>query len=387
MAFFLTGCMAWQESGESADGTVTETEFSGSREGKNTGETAPTETDRAEAEPTETDLTATAAQTTEADSIETDRMGESEVEEGKANCPSTCGALQVIGTQLCDENGNPVQLRGLSTHGIAWYPDYINEELFRQFHDEWNVNVIRLAMYTEEYGGYCAGGNQEQLKALIDAGVQYATDNDMYVIIDWHILSDGDPNQHKDEAIAFFNEMTAKYADHTNVLYEICNEPNGGTSWSSIKSYANEVIPVIRANDPDAIILVGTPNWSQYVNEAAADPLTGYDNIMYTLHFYAATHKEDLRNTMTAAVEAGLPVFVSEYGICDASGSGAIDEEQANLWVDTLNDYGISYVAWNISNKAETSAIFKSSCTKTSGITGEDLSESGNWLYEMLTEK
>jgi endoglucanase len=387
MAFFLTGCAFRQENGEFADGTVTETEFSGSGEEKNTGETEPTETDRAESETTATDPEATETQTTEADSIVTDRMGESEVEEGKANCPSTCGALQVIGTQLCDENGNPVQLRGLSTHGIAWYPDYINEELFRQFHDEWNVNVIRLAMYTQEYGGYCAGGDQEQLKALIDAGVQYATDNDMYVIIDWHILSDGDPNRHKDEAIAFFNEMTAKYADHTNVLYEICNEPNGGTSWSSIKSYANEVIPVIRANDPDAIILVGTPNWSQYVNEAAADPLTGYDNIMYTLHFYAATHKEDLRNTMTAAaVEAGLPVFVSEYGICDASGSGAIDEEQANLWVDTLNDYGISYVAWNISNKAETSAIFKSSCTKTSGITREDLSESGNWLYEMLTE-
>jgi endoglucanase len=377
MAFFLTGCTFRQESGESADGTVTETEFSGGGAEKNTGET----------ETTATDLAATETQTTEADSIGTDRMGESEVEKGKANCPSTCGALQVIGTQLCDENGNPVQLRGLSTHGIAWYPDYINEELFRQFHDEWNVNVIRLAMYTQEYGGYCAGGDQGQLKALIDAGVQYATDNDMYVIIDWHILSDGDPNQHKDEAIAFFNEMTAKYADHTNVLYEICNEPNGGTSWSSIKSYANEVIPVIRANNPDAIILVGTPNWSQYVNEAAADPLTGYDNIMYTLHFYAATHKEDLRNTMTAAVEAGLPVFVSEYGICDASGNGAIDEEQANLWVDTLNDYGISYVAWNISNKAETSAIFKSSCTKTSGITREDLSESGNWLYEMLMKE
>jgi endoglucanase len=108
---------------------------------------------------------------------------------------------------------------------------------------------------------------------------------------------------------------------------------------------------------------------------------------MYTLHFYAATHKEDLRNTMVAAVEAGLPVFVSEYGICDASGNGAIDEEQANLWMDTLNDYGISYVAWNISNKAETSAIFKSSCTKTSGITREDLSDSGNWLYEMLTKE
>jgi endoglucanase len=378
MAFFLTGCGIQRDSGTSADGTVTETELPGSEVEKDTGETELTEMAET-TEAAETIENAAGTEVSSADALAAD--------EGKANCPSACGALQVIGTQLCDEKGDPVQLRGLSTHGIAWYPEYINNDLFREFHDDWNVNVIRLAMYTEEYGGYCAGGDQEQLKALVDAGVQYATDNDMYVIVDWHILSDGDPNRHKEEAIAFFNEMSAKYADHTNVLYEICNEPNGGTSWSSIKSYAQEIIPVIRANDPDAIILVGTPNWSQYVNEAAADPITGYDNIMYTLHFYAATHKEDLRNTMVAAVEAGLPVFVTEYGICDASGNGGIDEEQANLWVDTLNSYGISYVAWNISNKAETSAIFKSSCTKTSGITREDLSDSGNWLYEMLTEE
>ena len=207
------------------------------------------------------------------------------------------------------------------------------------------------------------------------------------MIIDWHILSDNNPNIHLEEAKAFFAEISAKYADADNVLYEICNEPNGGTAWGDIKSYAQEVIPVIRANDEEAVIIVGTPNWSQFVDQAAADPITEYENLMYTLHFYAATHKDDLRGKMAGAIDAGLPIFVTEYGICDASGNGAIDTGQANQWVDLMDQYGVSYVAWNLSNKDESSAMFLSSCTKTSGFTEEDLSETGKWLYQMLTTR
>ena len=313
------------------------------------------------------------------DGQKTEEKSESDIQS-----PSVCGKLSVEGTQLVDEKGEAVQLRGLSTHGLSFYPQYVNEELFDQLRHDWKANVIRLAMYTAESGGYCTDGDKEDLKNLIRSGVEYATNQDMYVIVDWHILSDGNPNQHKAEAIDFFAEMTKEFSDHNNVIYEICNEPNGGTSWGEIKSYAQEVIPVIRTNAPDAVILVGTPNWSQYVNEAAADPITGYDDIMYTLHFYAATHKDDLRNTMTAAIDAGIPVFVSEYGICDASGNGGIDQTQANAWVEIMNQYKVSYVAWNISNKNETSAIFKSTVEKNSGFTEEDLSDSGKWLYHIL---
>ncbi len=299
--------------------------------------------------------------------------------------PSVCGKLSVVGTQLVDKNGEAVQLRGLSTHGLSFYPQYVNEALFGELRREWKANVIRLAMYTAESGGYCTGGDKEKLKDLVRSGVEYATKQDMYVIVDWHILSDGNPNRYKAEAIDFFAQMSKEFAGYENVIYEICNEPNGGTSWQDIKSYAQAVIPVIRANAPDALILVGTPNWSQYVNEAAADPITGYGNILYTLHFYAATHREDLRNTMTAAINAGLPVFVSEFGICDASGNGGIDEAQANAWVQVMDRYKISYVAWNISNKNETSAILKSTVSKTSGFAEADLSASGKWLYHTLT--
>lgn len=324
------------------------------------------------------------AEQTERESEKKAGKGEEETEQQNA-APSVTGALCVERTQLVGSNGEPVQLKGISTHGLAWFPDYVNEECFRQLHKEWGANVIRLAMYTAESGGYCSDGDKEYLKGLIRDGVAYAGAQDLYVIIDWHILSDSNPNMHIEEAKDFFAELSEEYAEENHVLYEICNEPNGGTSWGEIKAYAEEVIGVIRSNDEDAVILVGTPNWSQFVDEAAADPITGYDNLMYTLHFYAATHTDELRDRLARAVEDGLPVFVSEYGICDASGNGAVDERQAEQWMTLLDSYGISYVAWNLSNKDEASAIFDSSCSKVSGFTQDDLSESGRWLYQMLT--
>lgn len=289
------------------------------------------------------------------------------------------GALHVENGKLTGADRNTVQLYGMSTHGIAWFPQYINYDSFRTLRDDWNTNCIRLAMYTAEYGGYCAGGDKEQLKQLVRDGVSYATELGMYVIVDWHILSDCDPNQNKDEAIAFFREMSEAFADNDNVLYEICNEPNSGTSWDSIKSYAEEVIPVIREQKPDAVILVGTPTWSQEIDKAAASPLT-FDNVMYTLHFYAGTHKDDLRNRLETCAQNNLPVFVSEFGMCDASGNGANDFDSTTKWLDLLNKYQISFCCWNLANKDESSSVFKAASTALSDWTDEDFNESGRWI-------
>lgn len=293
--------------------------------------------------------------------------------------------LIVAGNQLCTASGTPIQLRGVSTHGLSWFPEYVNEQMFAEL-KKWGANTVRLAMYTAEYNGYCTGddANRERLKQLIKKGVEYATSQNLYVIIDWHILSDGNPNTYKSQAVAFFTEMSQLYKDNDHVLYEICNEPNGGTGWGDVKSYALDVIAAIRANDADGIILVGTPTWSQELDKAAADPLTGYSNIMYTLHFYADTHRDALRSTLTQAVNAGLPVFVSEFGICDASGNGAVNTGQADIWIQTLNRYGISYVAWSLCNKAESASLIQSGCQKVNGITENDLSESGRWLLKTL---
>lgn len=298
------------------------------------------------------------------------------------------GPLHVEGTYLADEEGNLVQLRGISTHGIGWFPQYVNEAAIRQFRQEWGCNVFRLAMYTAESAGYCTGdaAHKEKLKKLIDTGVKAATAEDMYVIIDWHVLQDKDPNLYKEEAKKFFAEMAENYADNPNVLYEICNEPNSGVSWSQIKQYALEVIPVIREYAPEAVIIVGTPTWSQDVDVAAKDPITQYDNIMYALHFYADTHRDSLREKCKKAVQMGLPIFVTEYGTCAASGDGYVNVTEANKWIALLDGYGISHVAWNLSNKNESSSMIASNCSKTSGFTESDLSTGGKWFVDMLQE-
>ncbi|MCR5542635.1 MAG: cellulase family glycosylhydrolase [Eubacterium sp.] len=294
------------------------------------------------------------------------------------------GKLSIKGTDIVDKNGDKYQLKGVSTHGIAWFPDYVNKDAFKTLRDDWGANLIRIAMYTGENGGYCQDGNKDNLKKLVDDGVSYATELGLYVIIDWHILSDNNPHINESEAVAFFDEMSSKYADYDNVLYEICNEPNGGTSWSDIKSYAETVIPAIRNNDKDGIIIVGTPTWSQDVDMAAEDPITGQENIAYTTHFYAATHKENIREKVKKAHDKGLCVFISEFSICEASGNGTIDYDSADDWFKMIDDYNLSYAGWNLSNKDEASALLSPDCKSTSGWSDDDLSDTGKWLKNQI---
>lgn len=289
------------------------------------------------------------------------------------------GALSVNGTNIIDENGEKFQLKGVSTHGLQWYPQYVNKETFEYMRDNWKINAVRLAMYSDPNVGY-----NTNLHKIVENGVEYATDAGLYVIIDWHILSDGNPNTNKVAAINFFKEMAEKYKENNNVIYEICNEPNGDVQWErDIKPYAQDVIKEIREIDEDAIIVVGTPTWSQDVDVVAKSPINGYENIMYTLHFYAATHKDYLRQKLNTALNAGLPIFVTEFGICDASGNGAVDIEEANKWIDYLNSNNISWMCWNLSNKNESSSILKNT-EKLSNWTKEELSEEGKWLLEAL---
>ena len=289
------------------------------------------------------------------------------------------GRLSVKGTRLVNSQGRAVVLKGVSTHGINWFPQYVNKAAFKTLRDSWGVNCIRLAMYTEEYNGYCSGGNQAELRKLINNGVKYATELGRYVIIDWHILSDGNPVKNKKQAMSFFKYVAKKYKNQNNIFYEICNEPNGGTSWNMIKSYASSVIKTIRKYDKKNIILVGTPTWSQDVDVAADSPIKGYSNIMYTFHFYTATHGDSYRQKVQAAIQKGLPVFVSEFGISESSGNGRIDKNEANKWMQFLKKNKISYVCWSLCNKNESCSLLKSSCNRTGNFKKSDLSQAGLW--------
>ena len=273
---------------------------------------------------------------------------------------ATFGPLHVEGTALATADGSPVQLRGVSTHGLAWFPQYVNGDAFATLRDDWGANCVRLALYTAEYDGYAEGGDQAALKDLVRQGVDAATDLGLYVIIDWHVLHDLSPLTYMDQAKAFFDEMSAAYADHANVLYEICNEPNGDTSWADVKSYAEQVIPVIRANAPDA------------------------ENVLYSLHFYAATHGQWLRDRMVQALDAGLPIFISEFGTPDASGSGANDLDSADAWLDLADERHVSYCCWSLSNKDEAASLLAPTSTATSGWADGDSIACGRSLEQEL---
>ena len=284
------------------------------------------------------------------------------------------------GAKLVDKNSKNYQLYGMSTHGISWFGEYVNKAAFQSLRDEWNTNCVRLALYPGEYNGYCNGGDKESLKKTVYNGIDYATSLGMYVIVDWHILNDT-PNRYKTEAKAFFSEVSKVYAKYDNILYEICNEPVGAEWSTEIKPYAEEVIPVIRANDSNAIVIVGTNTWSQDIDEAASNPISSYANVMYTFHFYADTHRDDMRSRVENAISSGLPIFITEFGTCDASGNGGFNNYQTQMWFSLLSKYNISHMNWSLCNKNETASAIKNSCSKTSAWALTDLSESGMLVY------
>jgi len=289
------------------------------------------------------------------------------------------GKLHVTGTSLCDSENQPYQLYGMSTHGLSWFPEYVSKESFATLRDDWNTNCVRLVLYPGDYNGYCNGGNKEELKRTVYRGIEEATTLGMYVIVDWHIHNDN-PNKYKAEAKIFLDEVSKKYANYGNVLYEICNEPVNSDWNSQIKPYAEEIIPVIRKNAPDAIIIVGTNTWSQDVDKAAANPIRSYKNIMYTFHFYANTHTDSFRKKVEGALKAGLPIFITEFGTCDASGNGGFNEQQTKLWFNLIQKYNLSHINWSLCNKTETASAISSSCQKKSGWTEGDLSQSGRLI-------
>lgn len=293
------------------------------------------------------------------------------------------GQLQVKKAQLCDQNGNPVQLRGMSTHDLKQFPFASNtvSNLVRQ----WHVSVVRAAMYTDSYGSsYIRDPRVKQNVKLI---VEEAIRNDIYAIVDWHILEDGNPNRYKVQAKEFFEEMARAYGKHPNVIYEICNEPNGaGVTWKEIKTYAEYVIPAIRAIAPDSVVIVGTDTWSQGVRAAAQAPLA-FPNTLYALHFYAGSHRDDLRRNADFALARGVSIFVTEWGLTDATGKGDLYFDEGQKWVSWMNQHKISWANWSFSDAAESSAALKPNTSLAGPWKETDLNPSGKWVLTRLTEQ
>ena len=292
---------------------------------------------------------------------------------------SANGRLHVEGTRLCNQNGETVVLNGMSTHGLQWFPQFTSQGAIKAVGDR-GANVMRFAMYTDE-NGYISSPS---VKNTLINGVDAALANDMYAIIDWHILRDGDPLTYKEQSKAFFTEMANKYKGNPGVIYEICNEPNGNVSWQgNIKPYADELITTIRSIDSDAIILVGCADWCQRLEEVVSSPLQG-KNIMYTCHFYAGTHTQWLRDKVASALNSGIPIFISEWGTSAADGSNGVYIEEAQRWVDFMNSNNISRCNWSLCDKAESSAALNPGANANDGIDNGELSASGSFVFSQF---
>ncbi|MGG1943056.1 cellulase family glycosylhydrolase [Paenibacillus polymyxa] len=292
------------------------------------------------------------------------------------------GQLSVKSGKLVDKNGQPVQLKGISSHGVQWFGDLVNQDTMKWLRDDWGISVFRVALYTEE-NGYIANPS---LKNKVKEAIEAAQKLGLYVIIDWHILSDGDPNIHKNEAKAFFNEFSTKYGHLPNVIYELANEPNGNVNWNNqIRPYASEVSQVIRAKDPDNIIIVGTGTWSQDVHDAADHPLPD-KNTMYTVHFYAGTHGQYLRDRVDYALNKGVGIFATEWGTSDASGNGGPFLNESKVWTDFLASRKISWANWSLADKNETSAALLPGADRKGGWPDSQLTASGKFVKQAILE-
>ncbi len=294
------------------------------------------------------------------------------------------GRLKVEGNTLCGEMGETVLLKGMSTHGISWYPRYTSAGAFETI-KEYGANVVRLSVYSEQPGSYVYK-EKENLDYLYTA-IENALSLNMYVIVDWHVLKDENPNVKLKEAKEFFGEISAHYGNHEGILYEICNEPNGDTTWEDVTAYANEVIPLIRENAPDSVVIVGTPNFCIDVEAAAKNPLP-YENLLYSLHVYFDLSKEDANfgnaNWYASKLDLGIPVIVSEWGMKNTDGQTY--PEQVYYFLDILKDRNISWCNWSLSNSDESYSLIQSECEALSGWTDNDLTVSGKIVVNALGE-
>lgn len=281
------------------------------------------------------------------------------------------GKLSVQGTQLVNQNGEAVQLKGMSMFWSVWMPKYWNAATVKSIHNACHSNIVRAAMAVE-YGGYLTDPTTEMQR--VETVIEAAISNDIYVIADWH---DWHAEEHLEQAKGFFEQISKKYGGYPNLIYETYNEPLD-IAWSSVvKPYHEEIIKVIRANDPDNVILLGSPHYDQELDQVLADPITGQTNIMYTLHFYSVDTKQWLRDRVQNVMNNGIPIFVSEYGTCAGTGNGTVLADETQLWWDWLDQNQMSYVNWALSDKDEAASVLIADTTPENACQDAYLTESG----------
>jgi len=294
--------------------------------------------------------------------------------------PVAChGPLAVQDGKIVGAHGQPVTLRGMSLFWSQWAPQYYAAETVEWLAKDWKVDVVRAAIAAEGEDSALHHFDRELAKA--STVIEAAVANGLYVIVDWHAH-----RAYPDQAERFLTAIAEKYGHLPNLIYEPFNEPlRDGVDWSrDVKPYHERIIAAIRGIDPDNLVIAGSPSWSQDVDIAAADPLMT-SNTAYTLHYYAGTHRQDLRDKGDAALDKGLALLITEFGTVEATGDGPLDYAESERWWDWAEERNIGWMAWSIGDKDESSAALKPG-TKLSGWTDDDLTDSGKLLRSKLRE-
>jgi endoglucanase len=287
------------------------------------------------------------------------------------------GALSVKDGRIVDARGEPVTLRGMSLFWSQWAPQYYSAETIEWLARDWRVDVVRAAIAAEGNDGARQHFEREFAKAstVIDAAVA----SGLYVVVDWHAH-----RSYPAEAERFLTAIARKYGHLPNLIYEDWNEPlREGVGWSrDVKPYHERVIGAIRAIDPDNLVIAGSPSWSQDVDLAAQDPLP-FANVAYTLHYYAGTHRQELRDKADAALGKGLALLVTEFGTVEATGDGPLDLAESQAWWAWAEARCIGWMNWSIGDRDESSAALKPG-TPPAGWSEDQLTESGKLLRSRL---
>ncbi len=294
------------------------------------------------------------------------------------------GALKTAGNRIVDQHGVPPQLRGMSFSWSIWGgKKYYNNDVVDWLVDDFNVSLIRLSMAIEPDGGYLQQPHEQA--ALIRQLAARAIKRGIYVIIDWH---DHNADKNLVQAKTYFAHMARLYADTPNIIYEIWNEPER-QSWPTVKAYSIAIIEEIRKHDKHNLIVVGSPRWCQDIDIAAEDPITGYSNIAYSFHFYASDphHQENLRHKAEVALEKGVPLFVTEWGVGESNGDGIFDTEKTARWMSWMEEHKLSWANWNITDKQETTAILAPGAPISGNWTQNQLTPAGDYIRQQLRKR
>jgi len=297
----------------------------------------------------------------------------------------THGWLSVSGNKVVDEHGNPAALRGMSLFWSQWYSGFWNADMVSWLVKDWKVSLVRCPMAIESNDGGYLEPDADAEVARVETVVQAAIDHGIYAIIDWH---EENAFNHTAQASAFFARMAEKYAAYPNVLFEIYNEPNDKVSWWQVKQYAEQVIPAIRAKNPKALVIVGNPSWDQKLMSPADDPVAA-SNVAYTLHFYAASMKQWLRDVANQAMNSSnrIALFVTEWGTCESTGSGYMDAAESGTWIDWMESNGISWANWAIDPKNESCAALNASASSHGNWGTADLTASGSFVRDQIRKR